>query len=128
MQQPEINPLVTTLPKPIKWIVPDSIRTDHATHLIVQQQGSEFTFLFFETESLLYSGTPEEQIAAYKSLPEIKAKCIAKIVMSAENATLAANNLIESLNRFNVMLQAVEGQENASTGTQESTKLSASHS
>ncbi len=126
MQQPEINALLTQVPKPIKWVVPDSIRTDHATHLIVQQQGSEFTFLFFETESLLYSGTPAEQIAAFENLPEIKAKCGAKIVMSAENATVAANNLIESVTRFNVMLQAVGGQENASTG--ENTKLSPSHS
>jgi hypothetical protein len=46
MQQPEINALLTQVSKPIKWVVPDSIRTDHATHLIVQQQGSEFTFLF----------------------------------------------------------------------------------
>ncbi len=126
MQQSEINALLKQVPKPIKWVVPDSIRTDHATHLIVQQQGSEFTFLFFETESLLYSGTPAEQIAAFENLSEIKANCVAKIVMSAENATLAANNLIESITRFNVMLQAEGGQENASTG--ENTKLSSSHS
>ncbi len=38
--------------------------------------------------------------------------------MSAENTTLGANNLIESINRFNaMMLQEVKGQENAGTPT-----------
>ena len=126
MQQPDVSDLVTSTPKPIKWIVPDTLRTDHATHLVVQQQGSEFTFLFFETESLLFTGTLEEQTAEYKALSEVKAKCIAKVVMSAENATEATNNLIESINRFNMMLlEAAKGQENAAADT-EQTRLSAS--
>lgn len=131
MQQPDVSDLVTTLPKPIKWVIPDSISTDHATHLVVQQQGSEFTFLFFETEPLLFTGSLEEQVAAYKELPEVKAKCVVKVVMSAENAIGAANNLIESINRFNtmsqaMMAQAMKGQENAGAETHENTKLSAS--
>lgn len=116
MQQPDVSDLVTSTPKPIKWIVPDTLRTDHSTHLVVQQQGSEFTFLFFETESLLFSGTPEEQTTEYQALPEVKAKCVARVVMSAENAVEAANNLVESVNRFNTMLlQAAKGQKNATT-------------
>lgn len=123
MQQPDMSNLIAQLPKPLKWIVPDTIRTDHATHLVVQQQGSEFTFLFFETESLLFTGTPEEQIAQYEKLPAVNAKCIAKIVMSPEHATEATNNLIESINRFNaMMLQALKGQENATTTASEQIK------
>ncbi len=105
MEQQELQDTLTQLPKAIKWVVPDSIRTDHATHLIVQQQGSEFTFLFFEAAAPLFMGPPEEQIAAYKALEYIEAKCVAKVVMSAENATLGANNLIENLNRHHSMVQ-----------------------
>lgn len=114
MEQQELQDTLTQLPKAIKWVVPDSIRTDHATHLIVQQQGSEFTFLFFEAAAPLFMGPPEEQIAAYKALEYIEAKCVAKVVMSAENATLGANNLIENLNRYHSMVQqTMKGQENA---------------
>jgi hypothetical protein len=113
MQQPEVTNLVTNIPKPVKWVIPDTIRTDRATHLIVQQQGSEFLLFFFETKTVLFSGTPEEQIAAYQNLPELEAKCVAKIVMGVENAMVAVNNLIESVNRFNRMLQEMKGQENA---------------
>lgn len=120
MQQPDLTDrsVILSASKPIKWIIPDSIRTEHATNLVVQQRGSEFTFLFFEVEPPLFSGTPEEQAKAYQDMQEIPGKCIAKIVMSAENTTEAANSLIESINRFNVMvLQAMKGQENAGTLT-----------
>lgn len=131
MEQQELQDVLTQLPKAIKWVIPDSIRTDHATHMIVQQQGTEFTFLFFEVAAPLFMGPPEEQIEAYKALEHIEAKCVAKVVMSAENVTLGANNLIESINRFNMMmLQAAKGQENAgtrnSTETPESARFSAS--
>jgi len=122
MEQQELHEPTVNLPKAIKWIVPDSIRTDHATHMIIQQQGSEFTFLFFEATTPLFMGSPEEQIAAYKELPYIEAKCVVKVVMSAENATLGANNLIESLDRYHATLQqAMKGQENDDTGTHRST-------
>src|SRR2546425_12947551 len=101
MEQQDLQTIIEHVSKNVKWVIPDSTRTDHATHLVVQQQGSEFTFLFFELESLLFTGSLEEQLAAYKDLPHTTAKCVAKIVMSAENTALAANNLIESLNRFN---------------------------
>lgn len=109
--------LVDNTPKPIKWVIPDSIRTDHATQLIVQQQGTEFTLLFFETETLLFTGTLEEQIAAHNAIPLIHAKCVAKLVMSAENVGLATSSLLEALTRFTSTLSAKrkKGQENAGT-------------
>src|SRR5260370_41979328 len=114
MEKQDVQNTIAHLPKAIKWVGSDTIRTDHATHLIVQQQGSEFTFLFFETTSPLFMGSPEEQIEAYKALEHIEAKCVAKVVMSAENATLGANNLIENLNRYHTMVQqTMKGQENA---------------
>ena len=114
MEQQELQGPLTQLPKAIKWVIPDSIRTDHATHMIVQQQGTEFTFLFFEAAVPLFMGPPEEQIAAYKALEYIEAKCVAKVVMSVETTTQGAINLMETLNRYNLILQqAMKGQENA---------------
>lgn len=92
--------------KPIKLNVPDTIKTEHATHLVVQQQGSEFTLLFFEVQQPLLTGTAEEQLTAFGELPFVEAKCISRIVMSAENVAQATNNLIEVLNRFNTLLRA----------------------
>src|SRR5260221_744837 len=121
MQQPDLSKF-THFSLPIKWIIPDSIRTDHATHLVVQQQGSEFTLYFFEAGVPFIAGTPEEQAAAYKDLKEITAKCVGKFVMSAENVGQATNGLIESLNKFNSLLMAMRGEEDARTP--EGTELS----
>ncbi len=122
MQQSDVNDLILSVSKPIRWVIPESIRTEHATNLVVQQRGSEFTLLFFEVEAPLFTGTPEEQAEQYKDMQEVIAKCVAKVVMSTENTTEATNSLIESINRFNMMLQAVKGQENATTGTSEQTR------
>jgi hypothetical protein len=105
MEQEELQDTIMPLPKPIKWVVSDTIRTEHATHLIVQQQGSEFTFFFFEEAVPPLLGPQEEQIAAYEALEYIEAKCVAKVVMSAENATLAENILMDSLNIYQATLQ-----------------------
>lgn len=98
--------------KPIKWIIPNTIRTDHATHLIVQQQGSEFTLLFFEARSPIFLGTPEEQIAAMEQLEHVEATCVSRIVMSVENVPLAANHFMQVVN--NAIVQFTKEQENAS--------------
>ncbi len=128
MQQAEGSSFVANISKPIKWVIPDTIRTDHATHLVVQQQGSEFLLFFFETKTILFSGTPEEQIAAYQNLPELEAKCVAKIVMGVENTMLAVNNFIESVNRFNIMIQEAKGQENTTSSPQAGANLSTTSS
>ncbi len=105
---------LTQTSKPIKLNVSDTIKTEHATHLVIQQQGSEFILLFFELQQPLLTGTAEEQLAAFEELPFVEAKCISKVVMSAENVAQATNNLIEVLNRFNSALRTnVKGQEDA---------------
>ncbi|HZU66049.1 MAG TPA: hypothetical protein VFA09_02125 [Ktedonobacteraceae bacterium] len=71
MNEQKIGETIDQMPKPIKWVVPDSIRTDHATHLVVQQQGSEFTLMFFEIQQPLLTGTPDEQISQYKAASQI---------------------------------------------------------
>lgn len=113
MDQREASESTSQIPKLIKWIIPDSIRTDHATHIVVQQQGSEFVLLFFEVQTPIFSGTPEEQLTAFQELRFTEAKCISKIVMSAENMAAGVSNIIEGLNRLNAMLLASKGQDNA---------------
>ncbi len=114
MNQREISETIAQMSKPIKWVIPDFIRTDHATHLLVQQQGSEFTLLFFEVQTPILTGTPEEQLTVLQEIAFAEAKCVSRIVLSIENMPLVVTNLIEAWNRFNEMLLATtKGQENA---------------
>lgn len=93
------------LPKPIKWTGYESLRTEHATHLVVQSHGSELTLLFFEYQPPFVTGTPEEQADQIAKLPHVEAKCVAKIVMSAPNAAQASDVLSEQLSHFNSAVQ-----------------------
>lgn len=113
MDEREALEAMARIPKPIKWIIPDSVRTDHATHLLVQQKGTEFTLLFFEVQSPILTGTIEEQLAAMQKLEFAEAKCVSRIVMSVENVPLAANNFVQVLN--NAMKLAMKGQEDANS-------------
>lgn len=117
MDQHEVSEVMAKQPKPIKWVIPDSIRTDHATHVVLQQQGTEFILLFFELQGPILIGTPEEQLAAHNQLDFIEAKCVAKLVMSMENVASAGNSFIEIFSRLQSMAREQKGQENVSTGS-----------
>jgi len=93
------------MPKPVKWTGYESLRTEHATHLVVQSHGSELTLLFFEFQPPFTTGTPEEQAESIEKLPHVEAKCVAKIVMSAPNAAQASNVLSEQLEQFKLAVQ-----------------------
>jgi len=93
------------MPKPVKWTGYESLRTEHATHLVVQSHGSELTLLLFEFQPPFTTGTPEEQAAQIEKLPHVEAKCVAKIVMSVPNAAQASDILSEQLCHFNSLVQ-----------------------
>ena len=93
------------MPKPVAWTGHESLRSEHATHLIIQSHGSEFTLLFFELQPPFTIGTPEEQAAQMEQLPNVEAKCVAKIVMSAPNAAQASDALAGQLEQFKLAVQ-----------------------
>lgn len=114
MNENELNSTRAGVSKPVKWTGYESIRNEHATNLVVQSHGSEFTFLFFEVQPPFTTGTPEEQAIQLQELPYIEAKCVAKIVMSIPNALEAGNVLNEQLDKIKKAIQeAVKGAKNA---------------
>ena len=97
-----------------KWTGYEYLRSEHATHLVIQSHGSEFTLLFFELQPPFTTGTPEEQAAQMEKLPHIEAKCVAKIVMSAPNAAQASDIFSEQLGHFKLAVQeAMKAAKNA---------------
>jgi hypothetical protein len=105
MDENSINLQRRPMPKPVKWAGHESLRTEHATHLVVQSHGSELTLLFFELQPPFTIGTPEEQATQMEKLPHVEAKCVAKIVMSAPNAAQASDILLGQLEQFKLAVQ-----------------------
>lgn len=85
---------------PINFIVPDSIQTQHATNVVIQQRGTEFTLLFFELRPPLFTGTMEEQVEEYRKLQSVDGVCVARIVMGIENMQELLQNVVTSVNQL----------------------------
>ena len=105
MDEKNTNHQNRSMSKPVQWTGHESLRSEHATHLIIQSHGSEFTLLFFELQPPFTIGTPEEQAAQMEQLPNVEAKCVAKIVMSAPNAAQASDALAGQLEQFKLAVQ-----------------------
>lgn len=118
MDQTEVNeklpaqslPLQISIP--LNWIVPESLDTTHATNLVIQQRGTEFTLLFFEARPPLFTGTPEEQAQKYQNLKSMDAVCVSRIVVSIENMQEMLQGMIGSINQFQEMVKRMQEQNN----------------
>lgn len=67
---------------PIDWRVPDSIKSQYATNMIVQHTDHEFIVSFFETVSpILLAPLTTEQIQAIDS---VRAECVARIIIARD--------------------------------------------
>ena len=105
MDEKNTNHQSRPMSKPVQWTGYESQKSEHATHLMIQSHGSEFTLLFFELQPPFTIGTPEEQAAQTEQLPHVEAKCVAKIVMSAPNATQASDALAGQMEQFKLAVQ-----------------------
>jgi hypothetical protein len=100
--------------KPVKWIVPDTLKVEHVTNLVVQQHNGEFTLYFFEVQQPFLTGSPEEQASQLQELPYIEARCIAKFMMSTPNAIEAEKVLRAQVDSFHSMfLESLNEAKNA---------------
>ncbi len=79
MNSQEIEEISGQLSKPVKWHIPDFIKTEHATHLVVQQQGSEFILLFLNCKCLFFQGQKRNSLKLIKSYLITKPNVLLKL-------------------------------------------------
>jgi hypothetical protein len=68
---------------PLEFHVPEGIVSRHATNLVVQHTEHEFLISFYEAQPPLLLGTAEENRAALEHMGEVRATCVARVVMAA---------------------------------------------
>jgi hypothetical protein len=67
---------------PLDWQIPDDLRAEFATNVIVQKGEHEVFLLFFQAQPpILIGDDREEQL---EQIGSIKAKCVAKVIISPE--------------------------------------------
>lgn len=66
---------------PIEWHVPEEIVSQYANNMVVQHTDNEFIVSFFETLPPLIIGSPEDTRAQFDEVKEVRAKCLARIII-----------------------------------------------
>ena len=93
-QENEQRPQNVSLP--IEWHISESIQSRYSTNIVVQSGQHEFTLSFFETQIPLLAGNPSENRDSLEKLGVIRAECVGRIIVAAEQmpgiiATLQAS-------------------------------------
>lgn len=73
-----------SLSLPIEWSVPDDIVTRFVTNMVVQHSDAEFVVSFFEVQPPIFIGSAEDRREKLSQLKSIKAKCVARIVVTPD--------------------------------------------
>jgi hypothetical protein len=66
----------------IEWHVPENLKSNYATNMVVQYTGEEFVISFFEVKPPIILGSPEEIKSALPKLESVRAECLAQIIVS----------------------------------------------
>ena len=93
---------------PIKWNVPDTIITRFASNMIVQTIEDYFKISFFEMKPEIHLSAPS------KPPTEIKADCVASIIVTPDKFAL----IVKVLNRQLDNYQASQAQAKKETSTE----------
>lgn len=66
----------------IEWYVPENIKSNYATNMVIQYTGEEFVISFFEVKPPIILGSPEEKKSAQEKIGLIRAECLTRIIVS----------------------------------------------
>lgn len=69
---------------PLDFHIPKDIISRYATNMTIQPGENEFIISFFEVIPPMLLGTPEERARKIKSLKEVRAECVARVIVAAD--------------------------------------------
>jgi hypothetical protein len=90
----------------LDWHVPEDIITRYANNLVVQHHEHEFILYFFEFLPPLIFGSPEEQLAQLKTINSVRANCVARIVVDADDLEGFIGVLQDNLQKHHMRTQS----------------------
>lgn len=92
--------VATEITLPIEWHIPDNIQSRYATNVIVQPGQFEFIISFFEAQLPIIMGQPEENRATLEQIGSIRAECVGKIIVAAEQLPVIITALQTTLEAY----------------------------
>jgi len=84
----------------IVFHVPENIVARYATNVVVQHTEHEFIVSFFELERPPLLGSPEQIAEQLKQLDEVRAKCVARIIVAPRRMEGFVKAMQENLSKY----------------------------
>ncbi len=84
----------------INWFVSENIHTHYANNVVIQHSRGEFVLSFFEILPPMLVGSPNEIQSQLSQMRTAHAECVARIVMTPENAANFCRALEQNLSNF----------------------------
>jgi hypothetical protein len=69
---------------PLSWHVPEGLRAEYATNVVVQKGEREMFLLFFQAEPPVIAGETEDREEQLKKVESIRARCVSKVILAPE--------------------------------------------
>ncbi len=85
---------------PIEWYCPKDLVSRYANNITVQHTEHEFIVSFFEVRPPLILGSGEEKKARLEQLGSVRAECVTRIIVAAENMPGFVEALQENLEKY----------------------------
>lgn len=85
---------------PLEWFVPDGVPTHYVTNVVVQNTTGEFVVSFFEALAPIILGNPDEVAAQRKLIKTVRARCVARVVLTPNRMESMINALVQNYTGF----------------------------
>lgn len=96
---------------PLEWDYPDDLQTHFVSNILVQHQEDYFVISFFEIwPPPILGETDEDRQKAIKALGTIKAKCVARLVVSPSTMDKVINTLSTNYANWMNRKEGLEGE------------------
>lgn len=93
---------------PIEWYVPEDLKSQYATNMVIQHTDQEFLISFFEIKNPIIVGSDEEVMSKYQEIGKIKANCIARIIVTPDRMKEFIDILRANYDRFQARTKGKE--------------------
>ncbi len=100
-------------PVPIVWDIPPDPTILYSTHAVIQSTSSEFVISFFEIFPPLLMGDEDEKLRQFMNIDAIRARFLARIVMTPDRIEELIAALQENLARHKAVYggKDIEGED-----------------
>ncbi|MCP4682431.1 MAG: DUF3467 domain-containing protein [Desulfobacterales bacterium] len=85
---------------PIDWHVPEDVASQYANNMVVQHMDNEFVLSFFETFPPIIVGSSEDIKGKVDEVKDVRAKCVARIIIPQNKMKSLIQALDANLDRF----------------------------